>query len=159
MNGRYLALAGRIKQELAELSDVADRTISIWRQYESTADTYLVDAVALNLHSFYSGLERLFEAIADTVDQAKPEGASWHVDLLRQMATEIPGIRPPVLSTTMRDRLDKYGGFRHVVRYVYAYDLDATQIEKLIEALLLTEQETATDLHRFAQFLEISARE
>ena len=49
-------------------------------------DNYNVETTALNLHGYYAGLERLLEIIADSVDEAKPAGAHWHDDLLRQMA-------------------------------------------------------------------------
>ena len=57
-------------------------------------DVYL-DSVALNLHSFYSGLERLFE-IARHIDCSVPEGETWHRDLLDQMACEVADIRPAI---------------------------------------------------------------
>jgi len=49
-----------------------------------------LDGVALNLHGFYAGLERLFELIAAIVDGTVPQGANWHQILLEQMATEAP---------------------------------------------------------------------
>ena len=85
MNGKYLALSGRIRQELEELTIVVRRVERIWEQAGRSSDDYYVDATALNLHGFYAGLERIFELIADDVDQAKPDGAHWHQNLLRQM--------------------------------------------------------------------------
>ena len=98
MNGIYRTIAGRIRVDLQELARVVERTGRIWQQALAATDDYYVDATALNLHGFYAGLERLLEIIADGVDQAKPAGAHWHDDLLRQMAAEVPGVRPPVLS-------------------------------------------------------------
>ena len=59
-------------------------------------------------------LERIFELVAATIDQSKPEGDNWHQALLRQMATEIEFVRPRVVSRESRDALDEYRGFRHV---------------------------------------------
>ena len=36
-------------------------------------DDFYLDSVALNLHGFYSGVERLFEKIAGTIDGFVPE--------------------------------------------------------------------------------------
>ena len=124
MINAYRAIAGRIRVELEELDRLADRTTDIWQQFRTTGDDYYVDAVALNLHSFYAGIERVLEIVADGIDEAKPSGSHWHEEQLRQMAAEIPGIRPPVLSPQTRDRLDRYRGFRHVVRNVYSFRLD-----------------------------------
>lgn len=154
MKEAYLAVAGRIRQELQELTQVVERTTNIWQQASQSADDYYVDATALNLHSFYAGMERLFEVVADRVDRAKPAGANWHQELLHQMASEIPGIRPPVLSLAVRDRLDRYRGFRHVVRNVYTFNLDPEQIEVLVRQLLPTMEQVSQELLAFADFLE-----
>ena len=154
MNGIYRTIAGRIRAESQELARVVERTDRIWQQALTSSDDYYVDATALNLHGFYAGLERLLEIIADGVDQAKPGGAHWHDELLRQMAAEIPGVRPPVLSQETRDRLDRYRGFRHVVRNVYTYNLDPEQIGVLVKQLAPTMARVAHELTAFADFLE-----
>ncbi len=154
MKEAYLAVAGRIRQELQELAQVVERTTNIWQQASQSADDYYVDATALNLHGFYAGMERVFEVIADRVDRAKPAGANWHQELLHQMASEIPGIRPPVLSLPVRDRLDRYRGFRHVVRNVYTFNLDPEQVEVLVRQLQPTMEQVSQELLALAEFLE-----
>ena len=154
MNGKYLALSGRIRQELEELANVVRRTERIWEQAGRSSDDYYVDATALNLHGFYAGLERIFELIADGVDQAKPDGARWHQNLLRQMAAEVPGVRPAVITSQLRDQLDKYRGFRHVVRNVYTYNLDATLIDHLVGQLPDVATKAEEALRHFAVLLD-----
>jgi hypothetical protein len=154
MNGIYRTIAGRIRVDLQELARVVERSGRIWQQALAATDDYYVDATALNLHGFYAGLERLLEIIADGVDQAKPAGAHWHDDLLRQMAAEVPGVRPPVLSQETRERLDRYRGFRHVVRNVYTYNLDPEQIGVLVRQLAPTMARVSQELAVFADFLE-----
>ena len=154
MNGKYLALSGRIRQELEELANVVRRTERIWEQAGRSSDDYYVDATALNLHGFYAGLERIFELIADGVDQAKPDGAHWHQNLLRQMSVEMPGVRPAVITPQSRDQLNKYRGFRHVVRNVYTYNLDAALIDLLVKQLPDVAAKTGQALLDFAALLE-----
>jgi hypothetical protein len=154
MNGIYRTIAGRIRVDLQELARVVERTGRIWQQALVSPDDYYVDATALNLHGFYAGLERLLEIIAEGVDQAKPAGAHWHDDSLRQMAAEVPGVRPPVLSQETRQRLDRYRGFRHVVRNVYTYNLDPEQIGMLVKQLAPTMARVSQELAAFADFLE-----
>ncbi len=124
----YLTIAGRIRQEIQELEKVVSRTKRIWKKAAAATDDFYVDAIALNLHSFYAGLERLFEIIAERIDQTRPAGPSWHQELLRQIVTGIPDVRPPVLTLETRDRLDRYRGFRHIVRNVYTFNMDSEQI-------------------------------
>ena len=154
MNGIYRTIAGRIRVDLQELARVVERTGRIWQQALAATDDYYVDATALNLHGFYAGLERLLEIIAEGVDQAKPAGAHWHDDLLRQMGAEVPGVRPPVLSQETRERLDRYRGFRHVVRNVYTYNLDPEQVGVLVKQLAPTMARVSQELAAFADFLE-----
>ncbi len=154
MNEAYIALSGRIRLELAELQRVVERTRRIWAQAARSPDDFLIDAAALNLHSFYAGLERVFESIATRVDHSLPTGDAWHVELLRQMAAELPGVRPPVISEVVLDKLDRYRGFRHVVRNVYTYRLDARQIALLVEDLDNVEAQLRAELHAFADRIE-----
>lgn len=157
MNGKYLTLAGRIRQELSELNRVVERTANIWQEATRRNDDYHLDATALNLHGYYAGIERLFEMIADAVDQSKPGSANWHQELLRQMATPIPDVRPAVLSQSSRNRLDEYRGFRHVVRNVYTYNLDPDRIELLVDDLEPLASAVETELLVFADFLQTLA--
>jgi hypothetical protein len=118
MKETYLAVAGRISSEVRELNRVVKRTQSIWQEATGDEEDYHVEAAALTLHSFYAGLERMFKVIADGVDRTKPTGANWHQELLHQMASEIPAVRPAVLTSETRDMLDRFRGFRHVVRNI-----------------------------------------
>jgi hypothetical protein len=157
MKAAYLAIAGRVRRELQELTQVVERTERIWQQGRSqgeNGDDYYVDAVALNLHGFYAGVERLLEVIAEGIDQTKPAGANWHRELLQQLSADIPGIRPAVLSPQCRDLLDRYRGFRHVVRNVYTFNLDPEQIGLLIQQLRPTIDQVSQELLEFANLLE-----
>lgn len=154
MKENYLTIAGRIRYELRELERIVARTKRIWEQAPAAADDVYVDATALNLHGFYAGLERIFELIADNIDQTKPTGAAWHQELLRQMAADIPGVRPAVLSSEVRNKLDRFRGFRHVVRNVYTFHLDPEQIGRLVTQLTPLMERLTEELTTFADFLE-----
>ena len=121
MSNQLHRLAARIRDELAEIEQVQWRIEAGWQRVQRSGDDYYLDGVALNLHGFYSGLERIFELIATRVDDTKPTGENWHQALLVQMTTEIPGVRPAVISESSHSQLDEYRGFRHVVRNVYTF--------------------------------------
>lgn len=154
MNMKLLTLAGRIRGELSDIYRVVKRVPEAWQRAQQSNDDYYLDSVALNLHTFYSGLERIFELIASRVDESKPQGDHWHQDLLRQMAIEIPRVRPRVISPETRDRLEAYRGFRHVVRNVYTFNLNPLRIEPLVAELPATFASVESDIARFLQFLE-----
>jgi hypothetical protein len=111
----YIALIGRIKRVLQDLERVVSRAELLMDKAKRTGDDDFLDGVALNLHGFYAGVEKIFEDIARTLEKNIPDGSGWHQDLLLQMAAEISPIRPPVISEKTRDCLDEYRGFRHVV--------------------------------------------
>lgn len=70
------------------------------------------------------------------------------------MASAIPGVWPSVLSTTVRNALDEYRGFRHVVRNVYTFDLDPERIDLLVKNLAELAPLMSSELLAFTDFLE-----
>ncbi len=153
-NGDYRAVAGRIRQELTALEAVAARAGGAWAEATRSPGGYNVDAAALNLHGFYAGLERVFLIVAERIDQSAPSGASWHRELLLQMAVELPDVRPAVISADLVDELDRYRGFRHVVRNVYAHVLDARRVGELVESLPSMLARLRAELTTFAEALD-----
>jgi hypothetical protein len=77
-----------------------------------------LDSVALNLHGFYTGIERLFELIARHIDESVPSDKNWHRSLLKQMTENYKNYRPAVISQSIFFELDEFRRFRHVVRNV-----------------------------------------
>jgi hypothetical protein len=154
VTGKGAVLAGRIMAELREIAMPVQRAEQGWRKARESRDDFFLDGVALNLHGFYSGLERIFERIASAVDDSVPEGANWHQELLGQMAIEVPGIRPAVISVDLKEDLEAYRGFRHVVRNVYTYHLKPEKMAPLIEGLPAVFAAASKEISAFADFLQ-----
>lgn len=150
----YIALAARIKVVLKDVEKSIDRAHVLMKKALQTNDDGYWDGVALNLHAFYTGLEHIFEDIARTVEQSTPTGRDWHTDLLTQMATAIPNLRPAVISQESRYCLDEYRGFGHVVRNVYTFNLFPARLQSLTEGLQICFDAVQNDLSRFVAFLE-----
>jgi hypothetical protein len=85
MSDLYQGLVERICDAVLDLDHIVERAGQGWTMVQqSSAEQFAyVDSVALNLHGFYSGLERPFELIARHVDRKLPEGETWHRDLLQ----------------------------------------------------------------------------
>lgn len=146
-------LAARILSEFRELSVLVERAVQGLERAKKRNDDYYMDGVALNLHGFYSGLERIFERIALAVDGSVPSGVNWHRELLTQMAIEIPDVRPAVISSELEGNLEEYRGFRHVVRNVYTYRLNPEKIEGLVVRLKIVLEKAEAEITGFANFL------
>jgi hypothetical protein len=94
-----------------------------------------------------------FTLIAGRID-ALPSGPNWHQDLLRQMTAEVPGVRVAVLSRDLFPRLDRYRGFRHVDRNLYAYVLGPRLVAVLVKDLPEANERLREQLAAFADALE-----
>jgi hypothetical protein len=133
---------------------VVNRLVEAWQRARRSGDDFYLDSVALNLHGFYSGIERIFERLAETLDGSLPKGENWYQALLVQMSKEVPGIRPAVISQQSLKRLDEYRGFRHVVRNVYTFHFDEAKLEKLVAGVEEAFAQVRVELLAFADFLD-----
>lgn len=154
MNRPSAILAARIRTELPELTTLVERAKKGWDKAKTLNDDFYLDGVALNLHGFYSGLEKLFEKIATTVDGSVPTAPNWHQELLSQMSMEIPEVRPAVITQELREMLEDYRGFRHVVRNVYTHQLNPEKLELLITKIEPVLEKLTAELNLFAKFLQ-----
>jgi hypothetical protein len=153
MNEQLRAIAQRIRAELPEMDRAIQRARRAFERASFSSDDLYLDSVALNLHSFYGGVERLFTLVAGVIDGSVPTGEAWHQALLRQMAADVPALRPAVISATTLTLLDEYRAFRHVVRNVYTLHLDPARLERLIHEAPRALAQVHAELAAFADFL------
>jgi len=156
MNKKFLTLGSHIREELSEIRRSIQRAKKAWSLALNKDDSLYLDSVALNLHDFYNGLERIFERIAENIDEIKPEGLNWHQEILKQMAMEIPKVRPAVISQDLREELDKYRAFRHIVRNIYAHNFKIDKIKDLMGDTDKVLNKLEENMRIFCEFLEKS---
>ena len=75
------------------------------------------------LHSFYNGLENIFDLIAKNIDKNVPTGSRSHQELLHQMASENEN-RDEVINEELYLKLREYATFRHFYRHAYSFQLN-----------------------------------
>jgi hypothetical protein len=153
---RYRSLAERVRSEMQESEATLAAIQRHWRRYTEASvdqDAYL-NSVTFNLHSLYTGLERIFDLIAADLDGGALGGERWHAELLRQMTLNLPGARPPVISRSTAEQLDDYRRFRHVIRNIYATNLDPNRLRALVETLPGLWAQIRQDLKAFLAFLD-----
>jgi hypothetical protein len=155
---RYAVLSGRIKRQLQDLELEYIYTLEQAELARSTqVDAYWI-ASGFGLQGFYTGIEKIFEQIAQSVDESlSKQSERWHQELLEQMRIEVPGTRPAVIDETTYRWLRVYLGFRHVVRNNYTHRLDARLIEQNVNSLAESYQRFQHDIAIFCQFLEAIA--
>jgi predicted nucleotidyltransferase len=150
----YAILIGQIERELSELENLVRKNHALLVKLRTTQDEDYLGTVALNLHSFYSGVERMLKQIAQTIDRSVPDTADWHRQLLRQVAAPVRRIRAAVLRPETLAMLNEYCSFRHLVRNIYSFNLRLERVDKLAEELPLCLTLLREDLDRFALAIE-----
>lgn len=84
MNSELRSLIERINRELLNIEATVQLAIEAQTGTSQFPDQYrhFLNSLALHLHSFYNGVERVFESIARQIDPTFPSGTHWHRDLL-----------------------------------------------------------------------------
>jgi hypothetical protein len=122
----------RIRVEIEDELSALDRLGVEHDSMKSHRDEpFLSRSRASVLHDLYTGFERIFIRIADEIGGGIPKSDQWHRELLRDMALEMPELRPQVISRKLHDSLLPYLRFRHLFRNVYGFVLDADKLDAL----------------------------
>ena len=95
-------------------------------------DLYDMTILGSVLHSFYNGLENIFEIIAKNIDENVPKGNKSHQELLHQMASENEK-RDAVIDEELYYILREYATFRHFYRHAYSFQLNWEKMKPLVE--------------------------
>lgn len=157
------ALRAQIEAELLQLQAIVPQVETLLDLLPQTENPHLksglISGIALHLHNFYTGAERVFNAIALDVEEGVPTGADWHRQLLDQMAIALPEVRPPVIRPATQVQLDEFRRFRHVVRSSYAYQLEPERVIALAQKLAEVTQNLTHDCQAFCEGLQVADAE
>ena len=118
-------LTQRINDELTKIEDTLARITRGLEQLKVVhvdVREFIENTIATDLADIYSGIERIFERIANEVDGHLPRGSRWHKNLLEQMTKQRPE-RPPVISEQTYYQLGELLDFRHKVNNIYGREL------------------------------------
>ncbi len=118
-------------------------------------DSFELRAIGSILHDVYSGAEGICQHIAKEIDRQLPVGATWHRDLIEQMAQSLVKTRPAVIQAETAASLEKYRAFRHVFRNIYGPKLDWVQMKPLLDNATMTIDTFAADVEQFIAFLRL----
>jgi len=139
----------RAAKHLKAICRVVDRLEDLTSSRDVPASEHDIRAAASYLDDFYSAAETLFEIIASSFDGSVPKGDGWHAALLDQVAHEVEGLRPAVISNDLYRRLNDYRSFRHVERHAYGYELRWEKMRRLVEELPSVASRLKEELNTF----------
>lgn len=151
----------RLRAEIASDRDALARRLGELRGLDlgGAPDAGQLARAAVALHHAYSAVETIFKRVAQTLEQDVPRGADWHQVLLDEMALELEGIRPVVLSAASHQLLRRLLAFRHFFRHAYAVELDARRLEAVRKDALEAAPLVDADLDQLDTYLaELVAR-
>lgn len=100
------------------------------------------------LHSFYNGLENIFDIIAKNIDESVPTGNKSHQELLHQMASA-NSMRDEIIDEHLYLKLREYATFRHFYRHAYSFQLNWEKMKPLVENIHTVWGESKQSLVRF----------
>ncbi|MGF1512180.1 MAG: hypothetical protein ACFB5Z_00570 [Elainellaceae cyanobacterium] len=127
-------------------------------QRSSNLAKLLYENLALKLHNFYTGCERVFRIIASEPNGGEPSGYDWHKRLLERMSAEREG-RVPVITAKTAQRLSEYLSFRHVVRNIYGFEPDLTRVAQLVKGYPSVWHGVQQDIQNFIRWLRQLAQQ
>jgi len=126
-----LRIVKDIKFELKEIEALFDLYKEELFELNREPNVVELTAFASVLHSFYTGIEKIFLIISKKVDKSTPYDINWHKTLLFQMAKENEN-RDAFITEKTRDELSKYLIFRHFYRHSYSSRLKWEEMKKLV---------------------------
>lgn len=151
---KYAILLGyfdKQKQVINKLyEDLVQLDVSVWE---------LGYVFAMKTQQFYSATEDLLKQIAKAFENHVEDLSQYHRGLLMRLSTDIPNIRPRVLSEGSYAFLDKVRAFRHFVRHGYGCELDPTQLKQLQGQIIANYSALEKDFNDFRSYVYKLAQE
>lgn len=143
------------KARLSQLEKQIQQGQAELRKYPDLANIFY-ESLALKLHNFYTGCERIFQIVASEINSGLPSSYDWHRRLLQRMAIS-QDIRPALLTQENAKNLEEYLAFRHVVRNIYGFELEPKRVEQLVTGYYSVWQSFKSDVDNFLHWLRTLA--
>ena len=113
-----------------------------------TPDFIELSAVAMVLHSFYNGIENILIMIFKSYGEKLPNGNKWHMELM-EMAFVQNCDRQIIFNIELKNILEEYMKFRHLVRHIYNYKLNWSMMENIMNHININWETIKSDLNKF----------
>lgn len=114
---------------------------------------------ALKAQQFYTSIEDFLKQVAKSFENHIEDLTSFHKELLIRMNTEVPNIRPRLLSDESLLLLDKIRAFRHFIRHAYDCELLESELVQIQNLLKTHFKDVDKDFEQFRCFVEDLARQ
>lgn len=155
---KALVFLSETEKELSLLRQTVEtigkRLTALAGKREADDFTAYVESLALNLQSFYEGVESVFERVLDFSGEDKPSGPEWHMGMLERMSLPVKKLRPAVISLETAKELDAFRAFRHKVRHMYGFMIVPENVIAIAQKTKGGFEQLNSDLAMFMVFVE-----
>ena len=139
----------KIELEISKIDNLIEKTsVLLSKSKIQEPDFIELNAIGSILHSYYNGIESIFNMIYKATYGKTLSGTMWHSDLFNDMF-EKTDKHEPILSKDLMPSLKEYLGFRHVFRHAYGYDLDWNKLCPLFSGLTENWGNVKTEINKF----------
>jgi len=139
----------QLKYKISDIDKLFDEYDLVFDKIKfQEPDLFDMTVLGSVLHSFYNGLENMFEIIAKNVDGCVPTGNKSHQELLHQMASE-NSVRNEIIDEELYFKLREYATFRHFYRHAYSFQLNWEKMKPLVNGVHSVWINIKTNLENF----------
>lgn len=145
---KYAVLLGYFDKQMVVINRLSNELKNIDLSVEDKRYVF-----AMKTQQLYTSIEDLFKNIAKMFENHIQELSTFHKELLVRMSTEVPKIRPAVITKETSLFLDKLLKFRHFVRHAYDCELMESEL-MIIQSKIRNEfQSFKNDMEKFRLYI------
>jgi len=159
LHKNFNGLFADFARELKNLEALVGERDDILKSFSGKPSKIIIRACAGILHDYYTGVEKIFERIANEIDGGAPRGYDWHLQLLQRMLAQVPDARPQVIDASLGEELDEFMRFRHVFRHQYGFQLRWQLVKDLADRMSEVHRRVVEQIHAFEQWLRTTGDE
>ena len=146
---KYAILLGYFDKQSSFVKRIYEEVISIDVSFYDKRFVF-----AMKVQQLYTALEDLLKQIAKAFENHIENMSHFHRELLLRMNTEVPKIRPIVISNQSLVLLDKLRSFRHFIRHAYDCELNESELLLIQDKLRKEFDWIEDDLETFRSFVQ-----
>lgn len=136
MEALIIDVENEIKFIAGEIEVVKRKRLRLSKERDAENIDSHIKAIALTLHSIYTGYEKVLEILIKGMDGDLPTAVDYHTALLKRANYEIPEVRPGIISDKTFNLLNILRAYRHKLRKTYTYLISPDKVLDIVETAI-----------------------
>lgn len=118
-----------LREELADDCRILSAAAVRVENFAGCLHAGALEAAAFEIARCYNVIEQAALRVARSFENHFEENRGWHEALLKGISLEIPGVRPALFPTSLKQELDAIQRFRHLIHHAYDLELRRDRVE------------------------------